>query len=185
MPESSQKPDDDEREPSSIAAYAPPPTEVQRLENVIGKKLNPEQVIQLHDVFSESFSGPLPHPDHFERYAQVVKGGGDRILTMAENEQKHRHLMDASNANAQDRVIDADIIRANRGQWMAFSILISLILGGVVLFAFDKPMGAWASFIGAILTGVYNIFRPRFNDWSPWQAKRETLNDAEQATQKD
>lgn len=38
----------------------------------------------------ESFSGPLPHPDHMRSYKAVDKSLPNRIVAMAENAQKHR-----------------------------------------------------------------------------------------------
>jgi len=40
---------------------------------------------------SERFSGPIPHPRHFEAYEQSVPGSGREILEMAKKEQRHRH----------------------------------------------------------------------------------------------
>ena len=37
-----------------------------------------------------SFSGPLPSPEAFEKYNRVLPNAGERILSMAENEQKIR-----------------------------------------------------------------------------------------------
>ncbi len=41
---------------------------------------------------ASQYSGPLPHPDHFDRYDQVLPGAADRILSMAENEGKQRRF---------------------------------------------------------------------------------------------
>lgn len=39
------------------------------------------------------YSGPLPPPAHFEKYDGILPGAAERILAMAENEQKHRHQL--------------------------------------------------------------------------------------------
>lgn len=36
-----------------------------------------------------SFSGPIPPPQFLERYEKILPGSADRIVTMAENEQKN------------------------------------------------------------------------------------------------
>lgn len=165
-------------QPSAPQSNRPPQElgspEAQQIAKVVGKDLRPEQISQLVEILDYHYSGPLPRPDHFERYAAVVEGGGDRILRMAEVEQAHRLDMDRRNAGVQDRVIDADIRRADRGQWMAYTILTLLILGSIALFALDRPTGGWAAFGGAIATALYNLFRPRFNEWRPWQDQRST-----------
>lgn len=42
----------------------------------------------------QSFSGPVPHPDHLAGYEKTLPGAADRILIMAEKEQEHRHEME-------------------------------------------------------------------------------------------
>ena len=37
------------------------------------------------------YSGPIPEPDTFRRYEEVLPGAADRILIMAEKEQNSRH----------------------------------------------------------------------------------------------
>ncbi|MHB8129171.1 MAG: DUF2335 domain-containing protein [Mobilitalea sp.] len=38
-----------------------------------------------------TYEGPLPPASEFERYERVCPGAADRILSMAENEEAHRH----------------------------------------------------------------------------------------------
>ena len=40
---------------------------------------------------AEMRSGPLPSPDDMRGYEEILPGAADRILTMAESEQTHRH----------------------------------------------------------------------------------------------
>jgi len=40
---------------------------------------------------TKTFSGPLPPPEAFEKYDLIVPGAAERILTIAESEQRHRH----------------------------------------------------------------------------------------------
>ncbi len=37
------------------------------------------------------FSGPLPPPEALQRYENILPGAGDRIIRMAEIQQKHTH----------------------------------------------------------------------------------------------
>lgn len=57
--------------------------------------LPPEQANQAAligvSVAAEQYAGPLPHPRHFKQFDDTVPGAGNRILAMAEREQKHRH----------------------------------------------------------------------------------------------
>ncbi len=44
-------------------------------------------------VKNEKFIGPLPHPEHFAKYNEIVKGSGDRLIRMAEKDLSHQHFM--------------------------------------------------------------------------------------------
>ncbi|PIQ30327.1 MAG: hypothetical protein COS35_13425 [Zetaproteobacteria bacterium CG02_land_8_20_14_3_00_50_9] len=39
-------------------------------------------------------SGPLPAPEDFAKYENILPGAAERILSMAENEARHRHTID-------------------------------------------------------------------------------------------
>ena len=41
-----------------------------------------------------AFSGPLPPPSLLKGYEEVCPGSADRIITMAEKQQQHRHSME-------------------------------------------------------------------------------------------
>ena len=71
----------------------------------------------------EISSGPLPPPHFFEAYEQTLPGAADRILRMAEGEQRHRHRQ-------QSGQLDSDIALETRGQWMACVVAMSGIIGG-------------------------------------------------------
>ena len=40
---------------------------------------------QIQVATAAAFSGPLPHPEHFQAYQDTLSGAADRILTMAES----------------------------------------------------------------------------------------------------
>ena len=64
------------------------------------------QVLEASIIASHRrFSGPLPPPEDFERYEAVLPGSTNRILTMAEKEQDHRHVM---NRDALGASVDSD-----------------------------------------------------------------------------
>jgi uncharacterized membrane protein len=47
-------------------------------------------------VAAESHLGPLPHPDLYEHYAAIIPDGANRIMAMAEREQRQRHRMEVA-----------------------------------------------------------------------------------------
>lgn len=66
------------------------PTTTNNLNNKALQQDNPLKVI----AQSTSFSGPIPHPDILAKYAEIIPNGADRILTMAENQSRHRQCLE-------------------------------------------------------------------------------------------
>ena len=87
----------------------------------------------------EFSSGPLPPPQFFQAYETTLPGAAERILTMAEREQKSRHSREA------------------RGQWMAFLLALLGLLGGMALVYVDKSLEGLAAMLIsiAIVIGVF------------------------------
>jgi uncharacterized membrane protein len=71
-----------------------------------------------HEV--AEFSGPLPPPSYLREYEIIIAGAADRIISMAEAEQKHRHRWERS-----------ALSNTTIGLWFGFLIALSLVGGGV------------------------------------------------------
>jgi uncharacterized membrane protein len=62
----------------------------------------PRQVTKQEEMFPQAVryaatsyhSGPLPDPDTLFQYNEIAPGAADRIIAMAEREQRHRHETD-------------------------------------------------------------------------------------------
>ncbi|WP_273483568.1 DUF2335 domain-containing protein [Desulforamulus ruminis] len=83
----------------------------------------------------ESFSGPIPPPEVFRRYGEVVSDAPERILRVFELESEHTR-------NMQRICLEAEIARDKRAQWMAFAVMSAAL--GVTIFAIrygDIPTG--------------------------------------------
>lgn len=83
---------------------------------------------------TETFAGPVPHPDLLAKYEQIVPGAAERIIKMAENEQQVRHESIAADQKNKTKLIEAaqtesaanrDAVK--RGQWMGVAISLSCI----------------------------------------------------------
>lgn len=87
-----------------------------------------------------SFEGPIPHPEIFRQYGEVIPDAPERILKVFEEDSKHAREIQMAALNAQKS-------DNQRVHWMAWS----LIAGGFSLSGFfawiDKDILA-----GAILT---------------------------------
>lgn len=107
-----------------------------------------KQIAQLTAI--KQYSGPLPPPEQLQIYEQVLPGAADRILAMAENENKHRH-------NKENRALNGTILNERLGMAFALLICLSAIAGGV--YCIFKGQAIAGSFISAVpLTGIVIAF---------------------------
>ena len=55
-----------------------------------------EEQVERHIIarFEKMHSGPLHAPEDFAKYENILPGAAERILSMAENEARHRHTID-------------------------------------------------------------------------------------------
>ncbi len=93
-------------------------------------------------VHREQFSGPLPHPEHLERYGNIVQDGAERIFKMAENQAEHRMRIESE-------IVKADIRRSDLG--LLYGFLICLVVTG---------SGVWITVQNGNLIGFVAILTP-------------------------
>ncbi|GHU49418.1 hypothetical protein FACS1894200_08030 [Spirochaetia bacterium] len=65
---------------------------------------------------SLTYIGPLPTASEFAGYNDALPGAADRILTIAENESKHRHKLQ-----------DESVKLNSKGQWFAFLVTLAAL----------------------------------------------------------
>ncbi len=99
---------------------------------------------------AQQFSGPMPPPAMLREYDEVLPGLANRIVTMAENQSKHRIKLES-------RVTTSNIWRGHLGQIFAFLIAIAGIIAGTYLILQDKPVEGLAAIIGPI-AGIAGVF---------------------------
>lgn len=75
---------------------------------------------------SYRFSGPMPHPDLYEKYEEVLPGSADRLLTLTEKQAEHR-------TNWEIKALDASIKHADRGQFFGLIVALAAIGGAIYL----------------------------------------------------
>lgn len=114
---------------------------------------NKENIAVIRREVSQSFSGPLPHPDTLRQFDEIVPGSAERIIKMAEEQSEHRKELEK-------KVIDSDIARSKWGQVLGFIIAIAglgvsaiigvygnAIAGGII------GVGTLASLVGVFMYG--------------------------------
>lgn len=86
------------------------------------------------------YQGPLPPASEFGKYEEVLKGSADRILSMAENQSKHRQEIEK-------KVVKYDSIKSIGGLVSAFVIVLAGMGSGINLILNDKPTGGLVAII--------------------------------------
>lgn len=111
----------------------------------------PPEVLQAVSVTMQSqYSGPIPPPQVLKGYEEAIPGSGDRILSMAEKEQDHRHMMEKNFMVVSRNAEYAGII-------LGFTLALTTIIGGflVILNGFEVTGIAAIGGAAAILAVVY------------------------------
>ena len=101
-------------------------------------------------VSHQQYSGPIPPPSMLNDYDKVKNGFAERIVSMAENEQKHRHSLEFT-------AIDGAITKDRRSQNYALIcvLFISTLCGTLIYNGHD---GAGAFLGGTTLVGLAALF---------------------------
>jgi uncharacterized membrane protein len=102
-------------------------------------------------------SGPLPPPHLLAGYEEVLPGAAERILKMAELEQRHQADADKAADERDKLLIHTQAKIALRAQWATLAIVLTLI--GVVAFAVyrGQEITGAASAIAALGVIVYAL----------------------------
>lgn len=95
------------------------------------------QRVQIAETIQQriEFSGPIPPPAVLKQYEEISPGSADRILSMAEKEQHHRHRLE--NTVAVD-----DTMLSRLGMRFAFAITMTSL-----------SAATWLGFLGHEIAG--------------------------------
>lgn len=97
-----------------------------------------------------AYSGPLPTPQDFGKYDEILPGAAERILTLAENQSKHRQKLEV-------KIVKSNITNEKLG--LIFGLIVALsMFSAVVLCAYLKqPIPATIIGTGGIV-GLVTAF---------------------------
>jgi hypothetical protein len=87
-------------------------------------------------IISAHWSGPLPPPAQLEKIDQIIPGGADRLLRMAEKEQTHR------------------IEDAKRGQYLGWSLAAGAVITAAVVSLYQGPWQVSVALVGIPVLGA-------------------------------
>ncbi|MFN8436906.1 MAG: DUF2335 domain-containing protein [Cytophagales bacterium] len=83
--------------------------------------------ITLSTQTTNLYSGPIPNPESLEKYEQILPGAADRILKMAELEQKSRLENNSKLIEIESKSLDFEYKNFRRGQVFALSSVFVIV----------------------------------------------------------
>lgn len=92
------------------------------------------------------YQGPFPPPEVIERYEQLMPGTFNRIVSMAEENQR-------AQIDLNQQGLDATKDDMRRGQFLGFTVAMAGVAGAIFFGAFHQPLLAGA-FLALPLMGV-------------------------------
>ena len=98
-----------------------------------------------------SYRGPIPPPIILEQYNNVVPGGAERIMAMAEKQAEHR-------MNLEKSVIESDVWRSNTGLILGFGAMLFIGLVGLLIATWGQSPMYGAGVITISLASIIGIF---------------------------
>ncbi|MDH7461461.1 DUF2335 domain-containing protein [Chitinophagaceae bacterium 26-R-25] len=101
--------------------------------------------------------GPIPPANELQRYNEVNPGFADRIISMAEREQKARLELNLSSSEKVFEIEKNKVSIIKRGQWFAL-VLVIFILFFASFVAYLGYANAAAGLVGAVVVGVIVAF---------------------------
>lgn len=101
-------------------------------------------------ITTQSWRGPLPTPDDFRGYDEILPGAAERILALAERQAAHRHNMEKAEVAGQYR-------RSFLGLFAGFVVAVTALgLGGFLINSGHDWAGGLV--VGADLVGLTAVF---------------------------
>ena len=101
------------------------------------------KALRIERVSKSKFSGPLPHPDNFERYEQIFPGAAERILSIAEKNLQIR-------ADRQKGVIANERMKIIGATWVGTLLIVAAgLMGWIGNNVIALPLG---------IVGTLNLF---------------------------
>lgn len=143
-----------------------------------GRKDSPKELAISQFVSATMWQGPLPSPEHLERFNRVVSGSAERLIRMAEKQQDHRMGLEKKVSSSQTR-------QSALGQ--IFALVICLAILGVGAFAISKGFPAAGATIvtGTIVGMAYVFITGKREEQVSRRNKRQAIeeSESEQASQ--
>lgn len=120
-------------------------------------------------IVHESYTSPIPPPSVLAQYNDVLDGCANRILTLAEGQQQHRHEMEAS-------VVRSNILNEKLGLGAGFFLAAIITTGSIHLINTGKDVTGLGMIIGEVVVLVGSFY------YSQYQKRKERKERIQQLT---
>lgn len=105
----------------------------------------------------KSFHGPIPPPEDLRGYEEVLPNASNRIMTMAEENSRHRREMEKI-------IIEGNLNLSKRGQWIGLFLAVFFSVIAMIL-AFNGYEKLGTILITTTLIGALVIFVLNERPW--------------------
>lgn len=107
-------------------------------------------ITRVLEMSQKRFSGPLPPPEMLAEYDEINEGFANRIISLTERQQAHRHDIEKTS-------VTAAISSEKRGQDYALIVCVLVILASTIVTALGHVISG-TIIMGGSLTGLAYIF---------------------------
>ena len=114
---------------------------------------------------------PIPTPEEFEGYKRVMPDFPERLLKQFEEDSISNRILQkeaqAANIELNKNEQLADIAFEKRSQWMAYTLMMTGLIGTFVLAYFDKDIAALMTGIGTLALIFNGVFSKNLSEKNP------------------
>lgn len=155
-------------------------SEVEEIVEDIEKRPKSEQRAMIAHVVSQSlYKGPIPPAEMLKEYEKVLPGSADRIISMAERQQSHRHKLELTVIKSNSRDSKMGIIA---GALLSFALI---VIGGLGIVTGYPGIGAFLSVSSiATLAGIF-VYGTRSNREEREEKNKDSREQLQEPDDKD
>ncbi len=116
---------------------------------------------------SATYRGPIPTATELQKYENASPGAADRIIKMAEEQAKHRQILEK-------QVVQSNVANERLGMHFAFFLTVFMVTVGTYLIMNDKPViGFFTLFIPSIFQAGNYVYT-KYREHRESQERKET-----------
>lgn len=99
-------------------------------------------VQEQHLIAQNIYSGPIPPPEHLEKYSQIYPDAPKRIFDLAEKNQQFDFEQKNKVLKLHEKELDNNANITKRGQYLVFYLSFGFLIAATVCILLDKEIAA-------------------------------------------